>query len=73
MTRSAEHSLDTVPDLVRLAARHRGGVEVPDYDVTDPVGRDASVHADVVSLLDRECATIAAALAAVVTPGRPPA
>ena len=51
-------------DLVRAAARLRAGVQVPDYDVPDPMGRSEAVHREVADLLDSACRTVADALRA---------
>lgn len=53
-------------ELVRRAASWRSSAGVEDYDVPDPMGLPPAVHAEVADLLDRECTTIAEALAAAL-------
>jgi len=53
-------------DLVARAAARRGVGAVVEYDVTDPYGQPQEVHREVAGVLDRECTTIARALAATL-------
>jgi low molecular weight protein-tyrosine phosphatase len=53
-------------DLVARAAARRGAAAVEEYDVTDPYGRPQEVHREVADVLDRDCTTIARAVAAAL-------
>jgi protein-tyrosine phosphatase len=52
--------------LVRGAAQRRSSAQVQEYDVPDPIGKDAEVHREVADLIDRSVTPIAYALAAAV-------
>ncbi|MEP7089236.1 MAG: hypothetical protein ABI776_03930 [Nocardioidaceae bacterium] len=55
-------------DFVRRSASWRGSTEVADFDVPDPIGRPEEFHREVADLLDRECRSIATALAQAWSP-----
>ncbi len=57
---------DGATALVARAAARRGAGAVAEYDVTDPYGRAQEVHREVADVLDRDCTTIARAVAAAL-------
>ena len=53
-------------DLVAQSAEWRSELHLDQYSVPDPIGRPQWVHAEVADLIDRDCRTIASALARVL-------
>ena len=54
--------IGTPTDLVTHAASWRGSADIEEYDVPDPIGKNADVHRAVADVLDAACSVIAEAI-----------